>query len=87
VLPLYIDANKRIIQKEHFICKENGAVLLNENGRKIFLSAWQERKQDSIKHPFLNEKMEWGMIPHVQAMLLARYLRGDLDEYPPFLWK
>ncbi len=84
---MYIDANKRIIQNEHFICNENGDVLLNENGRKIFLSAWQERKQDSIKHPFLNEKMEWGMIPHVQAMLLARYLRGDLDEYPPFLWK
>lgn len=79
--------NRRAIKNEHFIQKENGAVLLNENGRKLFLSAWQERKQDNIKHPFLNEKIEWGMIPHVQAMLLARYLRGDLDEYPPFLWK
>ena len=79
--------NRRAIKKEHFIQKENGAVLFNENGRKLFLSAWQERKQDNIKHPFLNEKIEWGMIPHVQAMLLARYLRGDLDEYPPFLWK
>lgn len=79
--------NKRIVKKENFIQKENGAVVLDDNGRKIFLKAWQDRKQDVIKHPFLNEKMEWGMIPHVQAMLLARFLRGDLDEYPPFLWK
>lgn len=79
--------NKRIIKKENFIQKENGAVILDDNGRKLFLSAWQERKQDMIMHPFLNEKIEWGMIPHAQAILLARYLRGDLDEYPPFLWK
>lgn len=79
--------NKRIVKKENFILKENGAVILDESGRKLFLKAWQERKQETIKHPFLNEKMEWGMVPHVQAMLLARYLRGDLDEYPPFLWK
>ena len=79
--------NKRIIKKENFIQKENGAVILDDSGRKIFLNAWQEKKQDIIKHPFLNEKMEWGMVPHAQAMLLARFLRGDLDEYPPFLWK
>lgn len=79
--------NKRIMKKENFIQKENGAVILDDSGRKLFLTAWQERKRDSIKHPFLNEKLEWGMIPHIQAMLLARYLRGDLDEYPPFLWK
>ncbi len=79
--------NKRIIKETHFVKKENSAVILNDNGRKLFLSAWQERKQEIIKHPFLNEKVEWGMVPHVQAMLLARYLRGDLDEYPPFFWK
>ena len=79
--------NKRIMRETHFIKKENGAVILNDSGRKIFLNAWQERKQEVIKHPFLNEKVEWGMVPHVQAMLLARYLRGDLDEYPPFFWK
>lgn len=79
--------NKRIMKKENFIQKGNGAVILDDSGRKLFLTAWQERKRDSIKHPFLNEKLEWGMIPHIQAMLLARYLRGDLDEYPPFLWK
>lgn len=79
--------NKRVIKNEHFLQKENGAVILNDSGRKLFLNAWQERKQDSLRHPFLDEKMEWGMVPHAQAMLLARYLRGDLDEYPPFLWK
>lgn len=76
--------NKRVMKETHFIEKEDGAVLLNDAGRKVFLSAWQERKQEMIRHPFLNEKLEWGMIPHAQAMLLARCIRGDLDEYPPF---
>lgn len=79
--------NKRVMKETHFIEKEDGAVLLNDAGRKVFLSAWQERKQEMIRHPFLNEKLEWGMIPHAQAMLLARCIRGDLDEYPPFFWK
>lgn len=79
--------NKRIIRETHFITKENGAVILNDSGRKLFLNAWQEKKQELITHPFLNEKVEWGMVPYVQAMLLARHLRGDLDEYPPFFWK
>ena len=79
--------NKRVMKETHFIQKEDGAVLLNDAGRKAFLSAWQERKQEMIRHPFLDEKLEWGMIPHAQAMLLARYIRGDLDEYPSFFWK
>ena len=79
--------NKRIIKETDFIKKESGAVILDDAGRKVFLKAWQERKQESIRHPCLNEKVEWGMAPYVQAMLLARYLRGDLDEYPPFFWK
>lgn len=79
--------NKKVIKNNYFHKKENGAVILDEEGRKVFLSAWQSKKQDTIKHPFLDEKIEWGMLPHVQAMLLARFLRGDLDEYPPFLWK
>ena len=79
--------NRRIIKKENFIQKENGAVVLDESGRKIFLSAWQERKQDIIKHPFLNERLPWGLVPYAQALLLARTLRGDLAEYPPFFWK
>lgn len=79
--------NKKVIKNNYFHKKENGAVILDEEGRKVFLSAWQSKKQDTIKHPFLDEEIEWGMVPHVQAMLLARFLRGDLDEYPPFLWK
>ena len=79
--------NKRTLKASDFLKKESGAVLLTESGRKTFLHAWQERKGEMIKHPFLNEKIEWGMAPHAQAMLLARHLRGDLDEYPPFFWK
>lgn len=79
--------NKRIITADDFNRRENGAVILTENGRKNFLSAWQKRKYDEIRHPFLEEKVEWGMLPYVQALLLARYIRGDLDCYPPFMWK
>lgn len=79
--------NKRVIDQSGFIQKETGAVIMNEDLRKIFLSAWQKKKQEIITHPFLGEKVEWGMVPHVQAMLLARYLRGDIDAYPPFFWK
>ena len=79
--------NKRIMKEKYFIKKENEAVIMTDEGRKAFLSAWQSKKQETIKHPFLDEKIEWGMAPYVQSMLLARYLRGDLDEYPPFFWK
>ena len=60
---------------------------MDDETRKLFLSQWQMKKQETITHPFLNEKIEWGMVPYVQSMLLARYIRGDLDEYPSFLWK
>ena len=79
--------NNRMLDPEDFQVQDSGAVLLTEDGRKKFLKAWQERKRDTLTHPYLGEKMSWGMIPYVQALLLARYLRGDLDEYPPFLWK
>jgi CRISPR-associated protein Cas1 len=79
--------NMRIVNEKGFFQKENGAVLMDDATRKSILSAWQSRKQERITHPFLNEKVEWGLVPYVQAMLLARYIRGDLDEYPPFLWK
>ncbi len=79
--------NKRIVSAKDFQKKENGAVLMKDEARKRFLTEWQKRKQEVIVHPFLDEKVEWGIVPYVQAMLLARYLRGDLDEYPPFLWK
>ena len=64
-----------------------GAVLLSDEGRRKFLKTWQERKRDTLTHPYLGEKLSWGMVPYVQALLLARCLRGDLDGYPPFLWK
>ncbi|MCJ7835373.1 type I-C CRISPR-associated endonuclease Cas1c [Cuneatibacter sp. NSJ-177] len=79
--------NNRAVKKAHFTWQENGSVLLNEEGRKLFLGAWQERKRETITHPYLKEKIPWGLVPYVQALLLARYLREDLDGYPPFLWK
>ncbi len=79
--------NNRQIKKEHFRTSESGAVEFTEDGRKKFITAWQERKREQITHPYLQEKICWGLVPHIQAMLLARYLRGDLDGYPPFLWK
>ena len=60
---------------------------MTNDGRKAFLAAWQERKRETIQHPYLQEKMPWGLVPYVQALLLARFIRGDLDAYPPFLWK
>lgn len=79
--------NKKIISPSDFEKRENGAVLLTENGRRTFITAWQKRKGDELKHPFLDEKLEWGMLPYSQALLLARYIRGDIDSYPPFMWK
>lgn len=79
--------NKKMLDKSDFSEKENGAVLLTDEARKKFLTAWQAKKQDKITHPYLGEKISWGLVPHVQALLLARFLRHDLDEYPPFLWK
>ncbi len=79
--------NKRMISAKCFEEREDGAVLLSEDGRKEFLKMWQQKKSDVIRHPFLKENIEWGMLPYVQALLLARYLRENLDCYPPFMWK
>lgn len=79
--------NRQQITAKDFEYKENGAVLLKETSRKLVLTAWQERKQDEINHPFLDEKTTIGFLPHLQARLLARHLRGDLDAYPAFLAK
>lgn len=79
--------NKKVVNKEDFLKKENGAVIMTDEARKKFLAAWQSKKQEKITHPYLGEKISWGLVPHAQALLLARYLRNDLDEYPPFLWK
>ena len=79
--------NNRMIRPEDFQLQDSGAVLLTDDGRRKFLKTWQERKRDTLTHPYLGEKMSWGMVPYVQALLLARLIRGDLDAYPPFLWK
>ena len=79
--------NNRMLKASDFEWRESGGVYLKDDARRLFLSKWQERKKESITHPFLNEKLPWGLVPYVQALLLARYLREDLDAYPPFLWK
>ncbi|MDR0897809.1 MAG: type I-C CRISPR-associated endonuclease Cas1c [Oscillospiraceae bacterium] len=79
--------NLRGVSPSDFTKAASGAVSLKDDARKAFLSAWQNRKQETLTHPFLGEKLEWGLVPHAQALLLARAIRGDLDAYPPFLWK
>lgn len=79
--------NTKALQKDCFTKHDDGAVLLNDKGRKVFLSAWQNHKKEKITHPYLKEKVEWGLVPYIQALLLARTIREDLEEYPPFLWK
>lgn len=79
--------NRRQISADGFIVKENGAVIMQDETRKEVLTAWQKRKQEEITHPYLGEKVPMGLVPYVQALLLARHLRGDLEDYPPFFWK
>lgn len=77
--------NRRQLKATDFIRKESGAVILTDDARRMFLKKWQEEKQEKMTHPYLKEKIVWGLVPHVQALLLARFLRGDLDAYPPLL--
>ncbi|MCK9508808.1 MAG: CRISPR-associated endonuclease Cas1, partial [Pigmentiphaga sp.] len=79
--------NRRQLNERDFQVFENGAVLLKEAARKAVLVAYQERKREQLHHAFLNEKIDIGLLPFAQAQLLARHMRGDLDGYPPFLWK
>lgn len=79
--------NKKVITGKDFYVKENGAILLKDEARKELLSQWQKRKMEVLTHPFTKEKLQWGMVPFIQAQLLARYIRGDMDAYPPFMWK
>ena len=79
--------NNRIVQGDDFTIQKDGAVLIKDEARKLIHKAWQARKKEVIQHPFLNEKIEWGLIPYAQALLLARTIRGDIEEYPPFLWR
>ena len=79
--------NRHQISKKDFVCSATGAVSLADDARKTVIQEWQKKKKDVIVHPFLNEKIELGLLFHVQALLLARHLRGDIDAYPPFLLK
>ena len=78
--------HRKQLSAAHFE-KNEEAVFLNEKGRRTVLTAWQKRKEEAILHPFLEEKIPVGLIPYAQAMLFARVLRGDLDRYPPFVWR
>lgn len=79
--------NRKQINIDDFLFQGDEGVVLTDNGRKTFLTAWQSRKKEMITHPFLQEKMPIGLIPFAQAMLLARYIREDIDTYPVFLIK
>ena len=79
--------NRNQIKSAGFNVKENGAVLMDDNTRKEVLTAWQKRKQEEITHPYLEEKIPLGLVPYVQSLLLARHIRGDIEDYPPFFWK
>ena len=79
--------NKQQVKADGFTTRENGAVVMEPDTRKKILMQWQARKDEALTHPYLNEKITWGLVPHIQAQLLARSIRNDLDEYPPFLWK
>ncbi len=79
--------NNRMVSADDFRQTESGAVIMTDDMRKRFIKAWQERKRETITHPYMKEKLQWGLVPYMQALLLARCLRGDMDAYPPFLWK
>ena len=79
--------NNGVMKGDDFEEVENHVFLLKDKGKKKFFSAWQDKKKEEIKHPFLEEKIRWGLVPYVQSLLLARFIRGDLSEYPAFLWK
>lgn len=79
--------NRRQINALGFKKKESGGVIMEDDIRKQVITVWQKRKQEEITHPYLNEKISVGLIPYVQALLMARHLRGDIDGYPPFIWR
>jgi CRISPR-associated protein Cas1 len=79
--------NKRQLDKNSFVEKENGTILLDKDSKKVLLEAIHNRKKEEITHPFLGEKIQTGLIPYAQALLMARFLRGDIEAYPPFILK
>jgi len=79
--------NRQQVKPQGFQRTESGAVFMDDETRKTVLIAWQKRKQEQLTHPFIQETVEIGLLPYIQALLLARHLRGDLEGYPPFFWK
>lgn len=79
--------NKQMVHANDFVQKADGATIMTDEARKKFLSNWQKNKMVELNHPYLKEKIEWGLVPFAQAQLLARCIRGDTDGYAPFLWK
>lgn len=79
--------NRRQLRAADFETRDGGAVMMTDEARKTVLTAWQERKKEERLHPFLAEKIPFGLVPFVQAQMLARHLRGDLEAYPPLFWK
>lgn len=79
--------NLRQIQASGFKQTESGGIIMDDDTRKAVIKAYQKRKQEEITHPFIEESVPTGLLFYVQALLLARYFRGDLDGYPPFFWR
>lgn len=79
--------NRRQLRPRDFERQDGGATLLTDDGRRTVLTAWQDRKKEDRQHPFLGESAPLGLVPYLQAQLLSRHLRGDLDAYPPYIWK
>lgn len=77
--------NTRQITPNDFLSQGDNGIVMTASGKKTFIASWQSRKKETIIHPYLNEKIEIGLLPYVQAMLMARYLRNELDNYPVFL--
>lgn len=91
--PVFVDRlalsmiNRKQLDSMDFERLPQGEVRITESAKRTIIDAWQKRKNDIITHPFLGEKIEFGLLPYVQALLLARYIRGDLDDYPAFIWR
>ncbi|MGN1235376.1 MAG: CRISPR-associated endonuclease Cas1, partial [Christensenellaceae bacterium] len=79
--------NLKVLHEDDFEKQITGAVYLNEEGRKKVLKAWQDKKRSTLTHPYLKEKMQYGLLPFVQANLLAKFVRGEIREYPPFVMR
>ena len=79
--------NLQIIGEGDFSQQISGAVWLNDDGRKKVITRWQEKKRTDVVHPYLQQKIPFGLLPYVQSNLLAKYVRGDIETYPPFLQK